>query len=449
MADLRSDRWSVRSTTPAAGPPVCQTVGSLAGAASVVRAAGREPGHPLEPAVRRFMERGFSADFSQVHVHDSPVSQLACRALSARAFTIGDHIFLGFTASGLPSPQSHLVLAHELAHVIQNRNGTGKASCGDRFWNCTEALELEAAEAAALVCSGHAARCDFTNLPGRLLSWGEVGHFYTVYFVMLAVGMPPKDAQRIAFFTQFPDEVQELDAFTIGVKYMAGKAANSLARSGGGDRPRMVLAAETEALKKADTALEDSLHIQRGLHALTGAPAEAETAKRTKILAEMDPADTHFAFDFGLALHPFGDSFAHRDGDRMYKPPLGHGLHGHAPDTVSHERAKLYGAYVAAMYGIAAGKAPGGRQRLSQDETVSTLLRLCPAGSGLNAPQRLQAAWVRQWSRAKMKVPMSDYNPLAYNVVPFHEFLAKPYARSAGVRPDALERALRLSRKWG
>lgn len=400
------------------------------------------------PGVRRFMEQGFSQDFSKVCIDDSPLAFVANGILGTLAFTTGERIILGFPSYYLSHSQGLLVLAHELAHVTQSRLRKKVVIDEAHCLNLLEALEIEAAKAAVEVCSGRPGLCRVANTSGQILAWGEVGHFYTIYFVMLAAGADPKLSQRVAFFTQFPDEVEELDAATIGFRYFLSKASNSLALSGGAGGPRLVLPSEINRYLEADAALEDSLHIQRGLHALTGAPAKAETARRTKILQEINLLSPNFEFDFGLALHPFGDSFAHRDGDHMYKPPLGHGLHGHTPDTISSKRAKFYADYIEAVYSIAISKVPTGSRRLSQDETTSSLLQLCPVGSALNSPQRLQAAFIRDWSKAKMGQTMSDYNPLAYDVVPFVEFIKKPYSQLAGVKLNALERARNLSRKW-
>ena len=59
---------------------------------------------------------------------------------------------------------------------------------------------------------GHPAYAD----AAQPLCWEEAGHYYTVYYVALACGVPNDDAMRIAFWTQFPDEVSELDAVKAG-----------------------------------------------------------------------------------------------------------------------------------------------------------------------------------------------------------------------------------------
>jgi uncharacterized protein DUF4157 len=61
-------------------------------------------------------------DFSHVRVHNSPMAAEAARAVSARAFTVGEHIVFG---DGQYAPASHegqALIAHELTHVMQQQH---------------------------------------------------------------------------------------------------------------------------------------------------------------------------------------------------------------------------------------------------------------------------------------------------------------------------------------
>jgi len=114
-AALQRAANSASASAIAAAPPVVD---------EVLRASGR----PLDPATRAFFEPRFGADFSRVRVHDGAVAADAARAIDARAYTRGHDIAF---ASGQFAPHSHagrLLLAHELAHVVQQgsapRTGT-------------------------------------------------------------------------------------------------------------------------------------------------------------------------------------------------------------------------------------------------------------------------------------------------------------------------------------
>jgi len=63
------------------------------------------------------MEARFGEDFSSVRVHADERAASSARALNARAYTLGEHVILG-----AGEPASPGLLAHELAHVVQQRN---------------------------------------------------------------------------------------------------------------------------------------------------------------------------------------------------------------------------------------------------------------------------------------------------------------------------------------
>ena len=79
-------------------------------------------GQPLPASSRAFFEPRFGADFSRVRLHTDTNAAQTAQALNARAFTTEKDIVLG---SGQYSPGTssgkHL-LAHELTHVLQQRN---------------------------------------------------------------------------------------------------------------------------------------------------------------------------------------------------------------------------------------------------------------------------------------------------------------------------------------
>ena len=79
------------------------------------------PGQPLDPATRAFMEPRFGHDFSRVRVHTDPVAARSAQAVDANAYTVGAEVVFG---AGRYAPASHdgrRLVAHELAHVVQQR----------------------------------------------------------------------------------------------------------------------------------------------------------------------------------------------------------------------------------------------------------------------------------------------------------------------------------------
>jgi hypothetical protein len=116
-----------------------------------VRAVLNALGVVLEPAVRALMEARFGRDFSSVRLHVDGRAAAATRAISAQACTIGSHVVFGEGCYAPETPAGLWLLAHELAHVIQQSGEICLAlSCtGD-----IDTLERAADRAADLVAAG-------------------------------------------------------------------------------------------------------------------------------------------------------------------------------------------------------------------------------------------------------------------------------------------------------
>ncbi|MEU3747950.1 DUF4157 domain-containing protein [Streptomyces narbonensis] len=84
---------------------------------SAVHDVLRTPGRSLDEATRTDMEARLGADFSDVRVHDDSAARASAAEVGARAYTSGSHVVIG--AGGA---DKH-TLAHELTHVIQQRQG--------------------------------------------------------------------------------------------------------------------------------------------------------------------------------------------------------------------------------------------------------------------------------------------------------------------------------------
>ena len=98
-------------------------------------------GRPLESTARSRMESAFGMSFSHVRTHmDSTAAGLSDR-LNARAFTVGEHIAFG---SGEYRPGTLIgdaLIAHEMAHVVQQRGASASVTpleTGDTGYNMLE-----------------------------------------------------------------------------------------------------------------------------------------------------------------------------------------------------------------------------------------------------------------------------------------------------------------------
>jgi len=81
------------------------------------------PGRALEPTLREDITQRFGYDFSRVRVHSNDEAAAAADALNARAFTLNAHIVFGAGAYAPSTPGGRALIAHELAHVLQQRAG--------------------------------------------------------------------------------------------------------------------------------------------------------------------------------------------------------------------------------------------------------------------------------------------------------------------------------------
>jgi hypothetical protein len=112
----------------------------------------------LDAGTRSLMESAFGESFGDVRVHTGKHAGDAAEELGARAFTRGRDIYFNVGEFDPSTREGKEVLAHELAHVAQQRRGGG---AGGRGSDGREAVEREADEASRLVASGGAARVGF------------------------------------------------------------------------------------------------------------------------------------------------------------------------------------------------------------------------------------------------------------------------------------------------
>jgi hypothetical protein len=81
----------------------------------------RSEGAPLAPSIRGFMERQLHANLANVRIHTGAAAAALCEALGARAFTWGRDILFGADEYAPENLAGRRLLAHELAHVLQQR----------------------------------------------------------------------------------------------------------------------------------------------------------------------------------------------------------------------------------------------------------------------------------------------------------------------------------------
>jgi hypothetical protein len=160
MADSAQKAASKANAPAAERQSACWTAGpdsaSAFAAMQVLHAGGGNHavqrllsgGAPLSPSVRSEMEARFGADFSDVRIHDDPRAHASAADLHAKAYTHGHDIVFSANRFAPHAGPGKRLLAHELAHVVQQRRG-GAAPVLD-----ANASHEQSADAAANAVAG-------------------------------------------------------------------------------------------------------------------------------------------------------------------------------------------------------------------------------------------------------------------------------------------------------
>jgi hypothetical protein len=99
----------LRKQAAARAPVVAETLGA--------------PGRPLDAVTRSFFEPRLGSDLSRVRVHTGERAAGTAASLGARAFAVGSEVVFGAGEYAPQTPAGQRLLAHELAHVVQDGGG--------------------------------------------------------------------------------------------------------------------------------------------------------------------------------------------------------------------------------------------------------------------------------------------------------------------------------------
>lgn len=90
----------------------------------------RSQGQPLDSATRSFMESRFGYDFSRVRIHADNQSADSARVINALAYTVGRNVWFSPEQYAPHTSVGLKLLAHELAHVVQQGQSEPLAARG-------------------------------------------------------------------------------------------------------------------------------------------------------------------------------------------------------------------------------------------------------------------------------------------------------------------------------
>jgi hypothetical protein len=320
-----------------------------------------------------------------------------------------------------------LVLAHELAHVAQKRLWHRSAVRDATSPTDRMRIERDASASAAAALTGRRRPPRYADAPDAIRCWGPEGHYYTTYYVAIAAGLNQLRASEIAFYCQLPDQIEELDAIAVAMKMAAALGLPTTKTDGAllalsnpgvtatgiafyyGEKllsavqdPSMMTWTNTwkararpvaqqfqdsarKEREKSPETFENLLTVQMGLHCLTGGESKSETAFRRSVAKDL-PRSGALGGDWalGVALHAFGDSYAHRyvdDPEWMYDWGAGHAVEaqqGHEPDNINHpSRRGPYVTYGAAMYDIFLARTETPAPKVKREDLEMKLKDVC------------------------------------------------------------------------
>ena len=128
--------YGSRDVGKAASSPTPHSTDTPIAPPSVAKALS-SPGSTLDRNARAFFEPRFGHEFSRVRIHTGAEADQSARDINARAYTVGHRIVFGAGQYSPATRAGQRLIAHELAHVVQQRHaapsimrfGFGLAGC--------------------------------------------------------------------------------------------------------------------------------------------------------------------------------------------------------------------------------------------------------------------------------------------------------------------------------
>jgi uncharacterized protein DUF4157 len=126
-------------------------------APAIVHEVLHSPGKELDPTTRAFMEERLGHDFSRVRVHVDGRSIESAQAVNALAYTVGRDVVFGAGQYQPMTAAGRHILAHELAHVVQQGGGVSAGSFSGEIGPADDSYEREAEESVKTALRGEGA----------------------------------------------------------------------------------------------------------------------------------------------------------------------------------------------------------------------------------------------------------------------------------------------------
>jgi Domain of unknown function (DUF4157) len=140
------------------------------------------PGQPLDPETRTFMESSFEQDFTQVRVHTDDKAARSAQVVNALAYTVGQNIVFGSGQYAPKMASGKRLLAHELTHVVQQKQSLSPIIQTFRITNAVDVPSLTMEE-----WSTHRVPSKWNQLRNKL---GQRDRVITQRLTLVSAGTP-------------------------------------------------------------------------------------------------------------------------------------------------------------------------------------------------------------------------------------------------------------------
>jgi hypothetical protein len=158
--------------------------GVTANADAAVATAASSSGSALPDTLKSKFESSLGTDLSSVRVHTGAESATAAGAVGAKAYTLGNDIHFGAGHFDSSSASGQHLIAHEVAHTVQQRGGSPRrqnklevSAPGDAFEHAADAA-ADAMVAGRRASVGGASRTIARDLDKDMVDAGTAGADY-------------------------------------------------------------------------------------------------------------------------------------------------------------------------------------------------------------------------------------------------------------------------------
>lgn len=183
----------------------------------------RGRGQPLDAGLQQSMGQTMGADFSGVRVHTDTQSNQLNQSIQAKAFTTGQDVFFRQGEYNPESRSGQALIAHELTHVVQQKQGRVQptSSVNEANVNNNPSLEKEAD-----VMGSKAAQTQFIQPKSKkATSLGIVQNLPIIQRVLVEnTGQPMHPRQIDELRVSYPDDAirindaeNSIDSFTVRI----------------------------------------------------------------------------------------------------------------------------------------------------------------------------------------------------------------------------------------